>query len=545
MGIGVDNILNSLNSLSAEKKLDKDKKDFSAVDFSSIAADFSSILSNQFATQFSFKNPSNNIANIAMEQLSNFKAQNPSAKTVTEDKKEKLETKVQENKKEENSTDKIESISLKEEDVQVSNQDKKEVESQNTISSNKKLSSEQAEQENSLKQLENVTKNKEENMDDVLSVKVSKDDVQTSNKTTMNKAISTDTDMIDELNIEDVSIEIEENIVVDVEEAVEQPILEDVQETDLKPELKAEISKEGNNKTFGVLEKADKETTKILKDLKEPISEKMDIEKNKAEISTENPTQEMDSLLQEMEPEKPVMIKSAVVEKIDLKDVLEPKNSIMPSTSSNLGQNFSGQNPEQNPQAFSQNNSSILFGIGNVAQNTIIGSSFDNILQVNKMDMHKTISDQVLKNIKGKITQENSQISMILKPSHLGKVTLSVINQKGVLSAEIKTETKQAADALNKSIEEVKNALKEQGVICSNLVVKVEENAKSSNMNFQQNFREFKDEGHQGQNQSASHQKDDENYKENTMNMFDAPLQDDEIEESITSQNDKVVDYRV
>ena len=103
MGIGTDNILNNLNSLLSDKNIDKDKKEFSEIDFSSISSEFSNIFNKQFETQFNFKKggtlstlsnfdikqmPSFKIETIANEGTQNFNKKDNENKNVIKDKKD-------------------------------------------------------------------------------------------------------------------------------------------------------------------------------------------------------------------------------------------------------------------------------------------------------------------------------------------------------------------------------------------------------------------------------------------------------------------------
>lgn len=580
MGIGTDNILNNLNSLLSDKNIDKDKKEFSEIDFSSISSEFSNIFNKQFETQFNFKKggtlstlsnfdikqmPSFKIETIANEGTQNFNKKDNENKNVIKDKKDNSSKVADEtSSKSQNRDEEVENFSkkvskddIKSKDEIKENTDK--VQQQTNVEKSEKLSNsnqidnlKKEEIANSSlkevqhKQLENIADatdgidvKKEAPSKDMLKLKVSlEEEVKIQDKAISQKISSEEIELVSDIEIKKEDIASIESKVNEVQKS-----LDDVDADILKDFGKIEKTTKDIKVSNYNNEKIDKDVSKNVQDDKMDIKENSNIEK----INQDVEMLESDVTLHEIVKEKTVSKKALSIDKVDLKDVIEPKNSIMPATTSNLGQNLSGQNQEQNSQQFFQNNqTSTILSLGNIAQNTITGSPFDNVLQTNKLDMSKNITDQVLKNIKGKITHENSQISMILKPANLGRVTLNVINQNGVLSAEIKTETKQAAEALNKNIEELKNTLKEQGVVCANLVVKVEENAKTNNnMNFQQNFKEFKDEtSHNGASNGNNNQENKQTYEENITEVMDFLSQEEIIEEN-TSQSDKLVDYRV
>ena len=115
---------------------------------------------------------------------------------------------------------------------------------------------------------------------------------------------------------------------------------------------------------------------------------------------------------------------------------------------------------------------------------------------------------------------------------------------------EIKTETKEAAEALNKSVNELKETLKQQGVICTNLVVKVEEPQKSDNqMNFAQHehshqgFEQGNAQNSEGSFQNSTHKETNTAKTEYQRNIQEEQEQDQPAQTKATEDNG-LVDYR-
>ena len=111
--------------------------------------------------------------------------------------------------------------------------------------------------------------------------------------------------------------------------------------------------------------------------------------------------------------------------------------------------------------------------------------------QINKPDFFNQLN-QGLSNL----SNENTKVNIVLRPEALGKVTVELQNGKDGLVAKFMVDSPQVKDVLDKSIENLKNTLANQGVNVNNITVKVEsstgaENSGSfefsQNNNFEQN----------------------------------------------------------
>jgi flagellar hook-length control protein FliK len=229
-------------------------------------------------------------------------------------------------------------------------------------------------------------------------------------------------------------------------------------------------------------------------------------------------------------------------------------------SNSNFSKEFSGQQNQSNESNLTQNllnNNNIAFD-SSLFKNTISGNMhFNNVLQDTKTTgmVERNITDQVMKQIQGNLSSKDSQLTMILQPEKLGKVTLSIMNEKGALSAEIKTESKEAADALTKNINDLKETLKSQGVTCANLVVKVETPDSSQNqMQFSQQDQHNTQDFSQGnasnsnKNQEAFENKAKKNTVSGEYNQEQNDIQENQempAQTQSASIGQGVVDYRV
>lgn len=290
------------------------------------------------------------------------------------------------------------------------------------------------------------------------------------------------------------------------------------------------------------------ETTKATEDIKNKVS----LERLTANVIEEAPkeTTPLDKLLNKEIKKVAPQAKDTT----DAKAAIEFKNPTaftQQNSEQNLGQNQNNQNQ------LKDNN--LLKGLmpldTSFVKNPINGNiSFNNVMQNNPTNaaLEKSIAEQVINQIKGNVSVGKSEVSMILNPEHLGKVTLNIMNEKGVLSAEIKTESKEAAEALNKNVNDLKETLKQQGIICTNLVVKIDDTQKSDN---QMNFANQNND-HTSKNfeQGGSAQNSDKDSFQNRANNESAKAEnqkniqeekDQPTAQTKTAEDNGLVDYRV
>lgn len=279
----------------------------------------------------------------------------------------------------------------------------------------------------------------------------------------------------------------------------------------------------------------------------EGAKNKVSLERLTANVVSENPeaVNELDKLLNKDIIKKvgnTLKQTASAEEKAEGKIQVDIKNSMM--NNQNFNQNFGQNNQEAQAQLKANILASHITSNAALPKNNIQMNSFVQPNQANNM-LERNIFDQVMKNIQGKVSAEKSEVTMILKPENLGKVTLNIMNEKGAVSAEFKAETKEAVDALNKNIQDLKETLKQQGVICANLVVKLEEPKNSeNNMQFaqEQPTKDF------SQGDSKNSDKDFSENQSNSQTVKDELNQDikEEQEQPIqTAKDNSLVDYRV
>ncbi len=91
----------------------------------------------------------------------------------------------------------------------------------------------------------------------------------------------------------------------------------------------------------------------------------------------------------------------------------------------------------------------------------------------NNIDSYNIIN-QIVKNSKIITDKNNSSIQMQLEPEHLGKLTLKIVLERGILSANFIAENDEVKTIIEGNMEELKNNLSEQGINIQSLSVSVD-----------------------------------------------------------------------
>lgn len=115
-----------------------------------------------------------------------------------------------------------------------------------------------------------------------------------------------------------------------------------------------------------------------------------------------------------------------------------------------------GQNQEQNEQLDFTNQ--ILNQISQAIDNTT------NNVDDKSTDIRANIVEQIVDKIKVNIKTDVSSMEFNLNPEHLGKVHLQVASKDGVITAHFTAETQIAKEAIEGQIQQLKDALNEQGL---------------------------------------------------------------------------------
>ncbi|MGL4343732.1 MAG: flagellar hook-length control protein FliK [Cellulosilyticaceae bacterium] len=94
----------------------------------------------------------------------------------------------------------------------------------------------------------------------------------------------------------------------------------------------------------------------------------------------------------------------------------------------------------------------------------------------------KMVTDQVIQKIEITKLLMHNEIQMELTPKELGKVAMKLVEQNGVITAQIKVESEKTKELLLQNLEGLKQGLEQQGLTIGNFAVDVHENESKSQM---------------------------------------------------------------
>ena len=575
MTIGTNDILNTSIEITKEKSV---KKDYTTEDFSVISNQFAGIFNNQFMTNFQnqfnynqtnkktdfmanmatsmtenkYYPPSNNVVNQNTEQQTvKYQQNNEQSKSYASDSKVENSSSTQQNVEQNQKQTQNQTEQPKTETTQNSSTQTDATTEEKTTEPSKTNSEVEDKTDaaaTDLKGMVSVDQNAETEKAEALKVKIKDKELKKVNELTEETQLEVSNNSDTLKTLEDNTKKIS---TINTTEKSEK--LETSENLETKT-IKIEDIKVNTNKKE-VSEKEEKEDSKVDKKA-EIKTETQEVPKESIERLTANvlegATEENNTIKKLLNKD---INKNATSEKEhnQAKSAVEFKNPAA-FTNQNSEQN-SGSNPNsQNSSKHTFLKELLPFDASSVMKNTInTHTPFHGVMQNNQTNtiMQKNIAEQVMNQIKSKIDSETTQLSMILKPENIGKVTLNIMNERGVLSAEIKTESREAAEALNKNINDLKETLKQQGVVCTNLVVKVEESQKSetqANLNQQQdNSPKNFEQGGNAQNSNEGTFQNSTHKNTNTAKTeIKQNIQEEQDTQAQTKAEDKgLVDYRV
>ena len=141
--------------------------------------------------------------------------------------------------------------------------------------------------------------------------------------------------------------------------------------------------------------------------------------------------------------------------------------------------------------------------------------------------VNQMVFQQIVDNSHMLVGKEHSEIKIQLKPEFLGKVSLEISIEKGVVKAEIVAENQQVKQLIEANLGNLRQTLINQGLKVNQLVV---------SLGGQSQFGQTKE---QGQNTGRGNRK-----QQNTESLFEVAAITSEYGFDLTEAN-QVVDYKV
>lgn len=112
---------------------------------------------------------------------------------------------------------------------------------------------------------------------------------------------------------------------------------------------------------------------------------------------------------------------------------------------------------------------------GNIFLNNLVEKFTGEVDGIEGAEALREIATQIVDKIKVTLSAETNTLEMTLNPENLGKVSLTVTEKNGILTASFKTESQVAKDAIASQLELFKESLAEQGLKVEAIEVTVSE----------------------------------------------------------------------
>lgn len=122
-----------------------------------------------------------------------------------------------------------------------------------------------------------------------------------------------------------------------------------------------------------------------------------------------------------------------------------------------------------------------------IEQNTIIEkpavNNVLNQLKSNPIDREQLIK-QMVEHIKVNVNEDSAEMNLQLKPDNLGKLSLKVVTERGIITAQFVAESQAVKEIIEANFNQLKDVLQEQGLKIENLEVYVQQNFQEQQSKF-------------------------------------------------------------
>ena len=108
-----------------------------------------------------------------------------------------------------------------------------------------------------------------------------------------------------------------------------------------------------------------------------------------------------------------------------------------------------------------------------------------NLTQV--LSQKENVFNQIIENAKFVLTDTQSEMHMDLKPESLGKLSIKIATENGMIAAKITAESEHVKAIIESNLNQLKDSLQKQGLNIQNLSVSVGQDSKDNSSNYMNN----------------------------------------------------------
>ena len=246
---------------------------------------------------------------------------------------------------------------------------------------------------------------------------------------------------------------------------------------------------------------------------------------------------------------------------IDLKELNIEVTQVETDLDSSNEKNSSSKNNQSFTKLFTETSAKYNFeNTNNLSFNNTI--KVDSVSQMNlasklnqNVNTEMVNKENILNQIANKLENLNdsqSKVNIVLRPENLGRLQLEIVSDKnGTISANLTATNEDVKQLLEKSINELKNALNSQGVNVNNINVKVENTNQASNngLNYQHQSNENLNNSFNGEARNSFGNNDENqnlNYANNLKEMKSSKHKTNEnLNSDLQNSSDRLVDLKV
>ncbi|MCI5824359.1 MAG: flagellar hook-length control protein FliK [Candidatus Gastranaerophilales bacterium] len=246
---------------------------------------------------------------------------------------------------------------------------------------------------------------------------------------------------------------------------------------------------------------------------------------------------------------------------IDLKELNIEVTQVETDLDSSNEKNSSSENNQSFTKLFTETSAKYNFeNTNNLSFNNTI--KVDSVSQMNlasklnqNVNTEMVNKENILNQIANKLENLNdsqSKVNIVLRPENLGRLQLEIVSDKnGTISANLTATNEDVKQLLEKSINELKNALNSQGVNVNNIKEKVENTNQASNngLNYQHQNNENLNNSFNGEARNSFGNNDENqnlNYANNLKEMKSSKHKTNEnLNSDLQNSSDRLVDLKV
>lgn len=213
-----------------------------------------------------------------------------------------------------------------------------------------------------------------------------------------------------------------------------------------------------------------------------------------------NLSKEIENLLTELngsidEVKKLNVLKNDIINEQEFISLDNPEQNI-PNTEISMNNNFNNsnntfnQNQKQDNFTFiNKENAEVkieVFNISDISNNTkVFNATLPKTQALKNINSTEVIS-QILEKMKTSVKPDMTEVKILLRPEHLGEVSLKISTQNGIVTAQFIAESQKVKEIIESNFNQLKDMLNEQGVDVGALEVNVSDKG-------QQEFNQFQD----------------------------------------------------